>query len=340
MAPDPTDPRERGGVLNPAVAWGPDGHLYLLPRLVASDNVSRIGLARVVCDRRGTPVGVERLGVVLEPEAPYELTPVGGGVEDPRVTYVAAAQHYVMTYTALGPAGPRIAVALSRDLLHWQRQGLVRFATEAGLAPGTVDNKDAVLFPEPLHAPDGQLALALIHRPDFRTGRAPLPPGLTPLLREPPGMWLSYAPLGAGGLPQPGMPFGQHTPLLRPQQRWERLKVGAGTPPLRTPAGWLVLYHGVAGRASRDQVRRYAAGLLLLEARDPRRVLYRSSQSVLEPRVAAERVGVVARVVFPTGVELGADGRLDVYYGMADSRIGVARADLAALLAPLATRVA
>jgi predicted GH43/DUF377 family glycosyl hydrolase len=339
MAPDPTDPREQGGVLNPAVARGPDGQLYLLPRLVASDNVSRIGLARVVCDRRGTPVGVERLGVVLEPAAPYELTPAGGGVEDPRVTYVAAARHYVMTYTALGPAGPRIAFAVSRDLLHWQRRGLVRFTTENGLAPGTVDNKDAVLFPEPLRAPDGQLALALIHRPDFRTGPAT---GQMPFRRDPPSMWLSYAPLGSGGIPKEAVPFGQHTLLLHPEQRWERLKVGAGTPPLRTPAGWLVLYHGVAGRAwsSREQVRRYSAGILLLEAQDPRRILYRSPESVLEPRVAAERVGVVAQVVFPTGVELGADGRLDVYYGMADSRIGVARAGLAALLAPLAARVA
>src|ERR671935_851266 len=101
MAPDPADPREAGGVLNPAVARGPDGQLYLLPRLVAPGNYSRIGLARVVFNRRGIPVGVERRGVVLEPQAPYELNPFsGGGVEDPRVTYLAACGLYVMTYTA------------------------------------------------------------------------------------------------------------------------------------------------------------------------------------------------------------------------------------------------
>ena len=60
MEPDLADPREAGGVLNPAVARGPDGQLYLLPRLVASGNYSRIGLTRVVCDRHGTPTGVER----------------------------------------------------------------------------------------------------------------------------------------------------------------------------------------------------------------------------------------------------------------------------------------
>src|SRR5947209_11061351 len=83
MEPDPADPYEAEGVLNPAVARGPDGQLYLLPRLVGPGNYSRIGLARVVFDRRGTPVGVHRLGVVIEPQAPYELnTQTGGGVED------------------------------------------------------------------------------------------------------------------------------------------------------------------------------------------------------------------------------------------------------------------
>src|SRR5436309_1018698 len=109
MAPDPRDPREAGGVLNPAATRGPDGQLYLLPRLVAAGNYSRIGLARVLFSQGGTPVGVERLGVVLEPQAPYELNPdTGGGVEDPRITYIAARGLYVMTYTAFGPAGPRM----------------------------------------------------------------------------------------------------------------------------------------------------------------------------------------------------------------------------------------
>src|SRR6059058_3046054 len=117
MEPDPTDPREVEGVLNPAVTRGPDGALYLLPRLVGAGNCSRIGLARVVRDRQGDPCGVKRLGVVLEPEEPYERTSrTGGGVEDPRVTYVAALESYVMTYTAHGEAGQRIALAVSHDL--------------------------------------------------------------------------------------------------------------------------------------------------------------------------------------------------------------------------------
>src|SRR5919199_5043163 len=168
MAPDPADPREAGGVLNPAVTRGPDGQLYLLPRLVAAGNYSRIGLARVLCAPGGTPTGVQRLGVVLTPQTSYELnTQSGGGVEDPRVTYLAARGRYVMLYTAWGPTGPRIAAAVSRDLVHWRRMGLVQFAPLHGQNLATVENKDGLLFPEPVSAPDGRPALALIHRPTF-----------------------------------------------------------------------------------------------------------------------------------------------------------------------------
>jgi len=82
------------------------------------------------------------------------------------------------------------------------------------------------------------------------------------------------------------------------------------------------------------------AGALLLDGRDPRRVVYRSARSVLEPRLATECEGVVPRVVFPTGVDARPDGELGVYYGMADSRIGVARACLADLLTPAHVRAA
>ena len=64
MTPDPDSPDEAEGVLNPGSGRGPDGELYLLPRLVATGNVSRVGLARVVVED-GVPVGVTREGVVL-----------------------------------------------------------------------------------------------------------------------------------------------------------------------------------------------------------------------------------------------------------------------------------
>ena len=75
MEPEPGNPQEIEGVLNPAAARGPDGELYLFPRLVARGNYSRIGIARVRFNEAGDPAGVERLGIALEPEADYERQP-------------------------------------------------------------------------------------------------------------------------------------------------------------------------------------------------------------------------------------------------------------------------
>ena len=88
MEPEPGNALEVEGVLNPAAARGRDGHLYLFPRLVARGNYSRIGIVRVRFNEAGDPVGVERLGIALEPETSYELCPGGGGCEDPRITFV------------------------------------------------------------------------------------------------------------------------------------------------------------------------------------------------------------------------------------------------------------
>src|SRR5271155_3337877 len=101
MEPEPGNSQEVEGVLNPAAARGPDGHLYLFPRLVALGNFSRIGIARVIFNQAGDPCGVERLGIALEPEADYERrSDGGGGCEDPRVTFVESLRRYVMAYTA------------------------------------------------------------------------------------------------------------------------------------------------------------------------------------------------------------------------------------------------
>jgi predicted GH43/DUF377 family glycosyl hydrolase len=123
------------GVLNPAAARGPDGQLYLFPQMVAKGNYSRIGIARVRFDASGDPRGVERLGIALEPEADYERRPNGGGsCEDPRITFVEPLRRYMMTYTAYSTDGPRIALAISEDLFHWQRLGLATFAPCHGIA--------------------------------------------------------------------------------------------------------------------------------------------------------------------------------------------------------------
>src|ERR1700729_918336 len=101
MEPEPGNPQEIEGVLNPGAVRGPDGELYLFPRMVAKGNYSRIGIPRVRFNQTGDPSGVERLRIALVPPVEYELRPNGGGgCEDPRVTFVEPLQRYLMAYAA------------------------------------------------------------------------------------------------------------------------------------------------------------------------------------------------------------------------------------------------
>jgi predicted GH43/DUF377 family glycosyl hydrolase len=71
---------------------------------------------------------------------------------------------------------------------------------------------------------------------------------------------------------------------------------------------------------------------MIFSKEHPLVISYRSAEPILSPELPQEREGMVADVVFPTGIDrrddLGTPDRLDVYYGMADNRIGVARLDL------------
>ena len=132
----------------------------------------------------GDPVGVERLGIALEPEADYEQRPDGGGgCEDPRSTFVEPLQRYIMSYTAFSPQGPRIALALSEDLFHWKRLGLTTYTHWHGIELANVDDKDASLFPVAIPNSSGKLELGMLHRPLF-AGTRPEETACHPTSRE------------------------------------------------------------------------------------------------------------------------------------------------------------
>jgi predicted GH43/DUF377 family glycosyl hydrolase len=339
MEPEPGNPNEVEGVLNPAAARGPDGHLYLFPRLVAKGNYSRIGIARVRFNDAGDPVGVERLGIALEPEADYERHPKGGGCEDPRITFVEPLRRYVMTYTAFSARGPRIALAISEDLFHWRRLGLASFGPYQDIELDEVDDKDSSLFPVAIPNPSGHPEMALLHRPLF-PGTRPEETANLPALRDVDlnreSIWISYCPMVLAGCePDCFGKFTSHHRLASPVSRWERLKIGAGTPPVLTRHGWLIVYHGVSEVGRPDNAGHelcYSAGVMLLSKEHPQNIRYRTAEPVLTPVLPQERSGTVANVVFPTGIDrrddLGKPERFDVYYGMADNRIGAARLDL------------
>lgn len=336
MQADSSIPEEVEGVLNPAAARDPDGCLYLLPRVVGRGNYSRVGRARVRFGGRGAPIGVDRLGYALEPEATYELRPKEGtgGCEDPRVTFVEPLGSYIMAYTAWGATGPHVALAASDDLRSWRRLGLVTFVPDPdpvyGVDFDAYHNKDAVLFPRAVMAPNGEPSLALLHRPVYDVS---VPEGIT----DPrPSIWISYCPLDAAGRDLAALTeVRQHWLVAEPAYPWEELRIGGGPPPLWTSFGWLLLHHGVSALDAPGGGKpplRYCAGALVLDHDDPRRVIWRSEAPLLAPQAPEEVTGIVPNVVFPTGLDDRGDGQVDVYYGMADFRIGVARLTVPARL--------
>lgn len=152
-------------------------------------------------------------------------------------------------------------------------------------------------------------------------------------------IWISYCPMVLDGCePHCFGKFASYHRLAVPVSPWERLKIGAGTPPVLTRHGWLIVYHGVSEMEQGDGEHPlcYSAGVMVLSKEHPEIILYRSVDPVLRPCLPQERDGAVANVVFPTGIDrrddLGRPDRFDVYYGMADSRIGVARLDIPEVL--------
>lgn len=255
--------------------------------------------------------------IALEPTQDYEKY----GIEDPRmveidnqvyITYVILSAY--VTDGAVVEAST--ALATTTDFLKYTR---LRVITSKGS-----NNKDVVLFPEKMsqqqssvlssstssNNADGAGKYFFLHRPSSWIGSTY---GV-----DKPSIWL-----GEGNALTN---FEKHTLLLKPEEDWEELKVGAGPPPIKTRAGWLVIYHGV----SREKV--YSAGAALLDLHDPSKIIGRTKTPILEPKEPYEKLGDVNNVVFPTGACIVDNDKLFVYYGAADKVCCLATADLNYLL--------
>jgi beta-1,2-mannobiose phosphorylase / 1,2-beta-oligomannan phosphorylase len=317
---------ERQGVLNPASARLRDGSLQLYPRMVAQGNISRIGSFHAE-ERPDGSLKVEQWGYALEPTAPYELRDAddGYGCEDPRVTYVRALDRYVMAYVAFGPRGPEVAAAISDDGLRWERLGLIKFRGSA--APFA--DKDAAFFPEPVRSPKGIESLAFYHRPSLPWsvtsrdgGRTARPTSETIAIG-----YMPFAPVQAD--PQKLCEVTETHHIKLPAASWGTIKVGAGTPPVRTDAGWLSVMHGVdrVEGPSGDSVMRYSAGLIVHDPERIAEIVYRSPSPLFSPEATGE-IRDARQIVFPTAIDPRSNlpGKpFDIYYGMADFSIGRGR---------------
>jgi predicted GH43/DUF377 family glycosyl hydrolase len=223
------------------------------------------------------------------------------GVEDPRL--VRLDDRFYFTYVAVSEHGVATALASTTDFRSFERHGII-FCPE---------NKDVILFPEKI---DGQY-LAL-HRPNPNAHFCR------------PEVWIARSP--------DLLHWGDHARLLGAEAGWATLKVGGGTPPVRTGRGWLSLFHGHIEPGQPDEVGEYAAATMLLDAEDPQRIAGLSPQPVMRAEAEFERSGFLPGVVFPTAL-VGRGDELDVYYGAADTATGVARYSLAELLAATKARL-
>jgi predicted GH43/DUF377 family glycosyl hydrolase len=218
------------------------------------------------------------------------------GCEDPRLTWLPEREEWAIAYTAYSRRGPLVSLAMTRDFHSVRRLGPV-------MPP---EDKDAALFPRRF---DGRWAM--IHRPSPLRGEA--------------SMWISFSP--------DLRHWGDHTMFLEARDGawWDAGKIGLGPPPLETPEGWLLMYHGVHATAAGPI---YRAGLALLDLDNPRRVIGRTDEWIFGPSAPYEVTGDVGKVVFPCGWVLDPAGEIvSIYYGGGDSVVGLATARLDDLLA-------
>jgi predicted GH43/DUF377 family glycosyl hydrolase len=166
------------------------------------------------------------------------------------------------------------------------------------------EDKDAALLPYRIGG-----YWALIHRPVSYFGAH---------------MWISYSP--------DLRHWGSHRLMLEARRGgwWDANKIGLSPPPIETPQGWLVIYHGVRQTASGGL---YRLGLALFDLENPERCLIRGDEWVFGPEEPYERRGDVDNVVFPCGTTVAPDGdTLHMYYGAADSSIALATGSIRAIL--------
>jgi predicted GH43/DUF377 family glycosyl hydrolase len=322
---------ENEGVLNPAaIREGNDVHLFY--RAVKKGNYSSIGYCRLngpltIAERWDRPI--------IIPEFEYESK----GVEDPRI--VRIDDLYYMSYTAYDGTNALGALATSKDLVHFEKQGIIvpeiTYAEFVSLVESShkvkenyyrdhkfynqeldpekilLWDKNVVFFPRRIR---GKLMFLHRIRPGIQLVSVD---SLKDLTKE---FWKNYF-----------IDLQDHI-VLEPVFTHESRYTGAGCPPVETEHGWLLIYHGA--EETNHGLVYSACAAALMDLDNPVKVIARLPYPLFTPEYKWEIKGDVNNVVFPTGTALFGD-TLYIYYGAADQRIACASLSLSALLAELLT---
>jgi predicted GH43/DUF377 family glycosyl hydrolase len=274
---------ESAGTLNPAVvSYG--GKFVMLYRAQDAAGTSRLGYAEssdgIHFNRRAEPV--------LSPQAEYEKD---GGVEDPRLQKFGDT--YYLTYTGYNKKDAQLCLATSRDLIHWERKGVILPAHKGNWNKGWT--KSGAIVPEKI---DGKY-------------------------------WMYWLGTSADKTDQMGLSYSSdllhwteatEAPVLpRRAGKFDSRVVEPGPPPILTDRGIVLIYNGA------DDQLIYRTGIAVFDRADPRKLLSRSAEPVFGPEKEWEKIGQVPNVVFVEGM-VRAGNRWLFYYGGADKYVGVAEA--------------
>lgn len=277
-------------VFNPGATLLADGTTLLLCRVEDRRGHSHLCVAR-------SANGIDKWQIDQQPTLqaqPEKFPEELWGIEDPRITYVPELSKYAVVYTAFTRDGPGVALALTEDFHEFERYGLI-------MSP---EDKDAALLPRRING-----YWALIHRP-VSAPRAHI--------------WISYSP--------DLRHWGGHELMMEARKGawWDANKIGLSPPPIETPKGWLMIYHGVRLTAAGAI---YRVGIALFDLQQPELCLKRGDEWIFGPHKPYEVHGDVDNVVFPCGYTIAPDGdTIHLYYGAADSSIGLAIGSVRALL--------
>ena len=279
------DSWESAGTFNPAVIIH-KGKFVMLYRAQDKNGTSRLGYAESGDGIHFT----RRVEPVLSPEADYEKD---GGVEDPRLLKIG--EIYYLTYTGYNKKDAQLCLATSKDLVHWERKGVILPAYKGHWNVGWT--KSGAIVPEKI---EGKYWMYFLGTSADKTDQMGLAYS-TDLLH-----WTEAA----------------QTPVLprRPGQFDSRV-VEPGPPPIVTSRGIVLIYNAA------DDKLVYRAAVAIFDRKDPRKVLFRSDKPIFKPEKEWEKVGQVPNVVFVEGMAKKGNRYL-FYYGAADKYVGVAEASV------------
>lgn len=275
-------------------------NVHLLYRAMSDDNTSVLGYAR---SRDGFLINYRSPHPAYVPREEFEKKMVSGGnsgCEDPRITKIG--NRLYVCYTAYnGKDVPRVALSslsvknFLKQKWHWTAPVLI--------SPPGIDDKDAALFPKKING-----HYVILHRI-----------GLS--------IWIDFV----DDLKFNGTTWIGGNILMNPRQgERDSRKIGIAGPPIETKYGWLLIYHGISKKGDHH----YHLRAALLDLKDPRRVIARTKDPILEPEMSYEHEGLVPHVVFSCG-QIVKNDTLFVYYGGADKVICVATGKLSDILKQL-----